>query len=389
MARFFEAHRATLDKALTAVAARTFWSAYPEAPSGKIYGETAKDDGEAQFKAMLGKPFDLGRGAGNPVGQEASPWGLALGISYSGTSIDKLIAASQAAGKAWAKASIDDRAGVCLEILHRINRQSFLMANAIMHTTGQGFAMAFQAGGPHAQDRGLEAVAYAYLEMKRIPAAARWEKPQGGGQEPLRMDKAWRIVPRGIGVVIGCATFPTWNTYPGLFASLATGNTVIVKPHPMAILPLAITVRIAREVLAEAGFDPDVVLLAPDDPDAPIAKELVTHPAVGIVDFTGSNAFGQWVRDNARGKQVYTEEAGVNSIVIHSTPSFKGMCNNIAFSLSLYSGQMCTAPQNIYVPRAGIDSDEGHKSLDDVTKGIAGAVEKLVGAPERAARSWA
>ena len=127
------------------------------------------------------------------------------------------------------------------------------------------------------------------------------------------------------------------------------------------------------------------MLLAPDDPDAPIAKELVTHPAVGIVDFTGSNAFGQWVRDNARGKQVYTEEAGVNSIVIDSTSSFKGMCNNIAFSLSLYSGQMCTAPQNIYVPRAGIDSDEGHKSLDDVTRGIAGAVEKLVGAPERAA----
>ena len=27
-----------------------------------------------------------------------------------------------------------------------------------MHTTGQGFVMAFQAGGPHAQDRGLEAV---------------------------------------------------------------------------------------------------------------------------------------------------------------------------------------------------------------------------------------
>ena len=170
---------------------------------------------------------------------------------------------------------------MCLEILQRINRQSFLMANAIMHTTGQGFAMAFQAGGPHAQDRGLEAVAYAYQEMKKVPAAARWEKPQGGGQEPLRMDKAWRIVPRGIGVVIGCATFPTWNTYPGLFASLATGNTVIVKPHPMAILPLAITVRIARDVLAEAGFDRNVVLLAPDEPEAPITKELVTHPAVG------------------------------------------------------------------------------------------------------------
>ena len=118
---------------------------------------------------------------------------------------------------------------------------------------------------------------------------------------------------------------------------------------------------------------------------APITKELVTHPDVAIIDFTGSPAFGRWVRENAKGAQVYTEEAGVNSIVIDSTPSFKGMCGNIAFSLVLYSGQMCTAPQDIFVPRDGIDSDEGHKSFDDVARGIAGAVEKLIGNPERAA----
>ena len=110
--------------------------------------------------------------------------------------------------------------------------------------------MAFQAGGPHAQDRGLEAVAYAWDQMRRIPAQAMWEKPQGKN-EPLRMEKHFRIVPRGVALVIGCSTFPTWNGYPGLFASLATGNAVVVKPHPAATLPLAITVRIAREVLVE------------------------------------------------------------------------------------------------------------------------------------------
>lgn len=389
MPGLFEKHRAMLDKAIAAAATRTYWSAYPEAPSGKIYGETAKADAEAAFTAMRGKPFDLGQKASQKanrmVGQEKSPWGFDLGITYAAPGVDELIARATAASKRWTAASIDERAGVCLEILHRINRQSFLIGNAVMHTTGQGFAMAFQAGGPHAQDRGLEAVAYAVIEMRRVPAAARWEKPQGGGQEPLRLDKSWRIVPRGIGVVVGCATFPTWNGYPGLFASLATGNAVIVKPHPMAILPMAITLRIAREVLAEEGYDANVVQLAPDDAGQPITKELVTHPAVGIVDYTGSNAFGAWVRENARGKQVFTEEAGVNSIVIDSTASFKGMCQNIAFSLSLYSGQMCTAPQNIYVPRGGIASDEGHKSLDDVTRGIADAVAKLASSPERAA----
>ena len=78
------------------------------------------------------------------------------------------------------------------------------------------------------------------------------------------MDKQWRIVPRGIAVAVGCSTFPTWNSYPGVFASLATGNTVIVRPHPAAILPLAITVRICRDVLKETKrLDPNVVFSSP------------------------------------------------------------------------------------------------------------------------------
>jgi phenylacetic acid degradation protein paaN len=382
MTGFFEAHRGLLEAAVAAARTRGYWSAYPEVPSGKIYGETAKADGEAAFKALIGKPFPLDQRAEAHVGAEASPYGFDLAITYPSVSPAALVVASENARPSWARASVEDRTGVALEILARLNRQSFLIANAVQHTSGQAFIMAFQAGGPHAQDRGLEAVAYAYDEMARIPAAVTWTKP--AGKVNLVLDKSFRIVPRGTALVIGCATFPTWNSYPGLFASLVTGNSVIVKPHPGAILPLAITVRIAREVLREAGFDENVVQLAPDTADRPITKDLVLDPAVRIIDFTGSPAFGEWVRENARDKQVYTEEAGVNSIVIDSTDDFRGLAGNIAFSLSLYTGQMCTAPQNIYVPRDGIDTAEGHLSFDQVAEAIADGVRKLLGDPARA-----
>jgi phenylacetic acid degradation protein paaN len=385
MSELFERHRAVLDGALAAAASRAYWSAYPEAPSGKVYGETAKADGEAGFEALLGKPFDL---PGHPetarAGHERSPYGRDLGVTYPAASPQDLVAASKAAGEGWARASVEERVGVCLEILHRLNRQSFLLANAVMHTSGQAFVMAFQAGGPHAQDRALEAVAYAFAEMTRTPAAARWEKPQGKA-DPLVVDKRFRIVPRGVALAIGCATFPTWNSYPGVFASLSTGNTVIVKPHPGAILPLALTVKIARDVLAEQGFDPNVALLAADDAERPIAKELVEHPEVRIVDFTGSPAFGAWVREAGKHKEVYTEEAGVNSVVLHSTANLKGMAANIAFSLSLYAGQMCTAPQNIFVPANGIDTDQGRKGFAEVAEAIKTALDRLLADPERAA----
>lgn len=385
MAGFFDKHRKTLDKAVTAIRERGFWSAYPEMPSGKIYGETAKADGETAFKALLGKPFDLDQPTtGGRVGHEISPFGPDLAITYPEATPDMLVEAARAAMTGWGAASPEERVGVCLEILARINARSFLFANAVMHTSGQAFMMAFQAGGPHAQDRGLEAIAYAWDEMSRVPGAVRWEKPQGP-KDPIVLDKRFRIIPRGPALVIGCATFPTWNSYPGLFASLATGNPVIVKPHPGAILPLALTVRIGREVLLEAGFDPNVLLLAADTAKAPITRELVTHSGIAIIDYTGSPAFGAWIRENAGGRPVYTEEAGVNSIVVTGTDSLRGMVGNIAFSLSLYSGQMCTAPQNIYVPRGGIDTDEGHKSFDEIAGALATAVDKLLSDPQRAA----
>ena len=381
---FFDDHRETLSKAVEAAHSRGYWSPYVEMPSAKAYGETAKADGEAAFKALLNTPFDLDQpGDAGRVGKEESPFGFPLGICYPAAKTESLIEAAKAAGTGWGAASVEDRVGVAMEMLARINKQTFLMAHTVSHTSGQAFMMAFQAGGPHAQDRGLEAVAYAYHEMANVPGAVRWEKPQGK-HDPLVLDKTFRIIPRGVALVIGCSTFPTWNSYPGLFASLVTGNPVIVKPHPMAILPLAITVKIGREVLAEAGFDPNVLLLAADEADAPVTKELVTHDDIATIDFTGSPAFGAWVRENAAGKLVYTEEAGVNSIVIDSTDNFRGMCGNVAFSLSLYSGQMCTAPQNIFIPRDGITTDDGHKSFNEVAGGIATAVDKLLGDPGRA-----
>src|ERR1700675_536547 len=131
----------------------------------------------------------VGRGT---VGSEMSPYGIALGISYPKVDLDQLFAAIAKAEPAWRKAGPEAWVGVSLEILARINKRSFEMAHAVMHTTGQAFVMAFQAAGPHAQDRGLEAVAYAWDELKRVPAKALWEKPQGKG-EPIRMEKHFGI----------------------------------------------------------------------------------------------------------------------------------------------------------------------------------------------------
>jgi len=382
----FARHREMLEKAVTATRTREYFSAFDESPSPRVYGENAASEGKAAFEAVRGGAFPLRTpGAGGSVATEKSPFGFALDVSYprvSADGVEELLDAARAGMSAFRDAGPDVRVGVCLEILARLHGRVFELANAVQHTSGQAFVMAFQAGGAHALDRALESVAYAWTAMHQVPDTAVWEKPGKG--EPLRMEKTFTAVPRGVALVIGCNTFPTWNSWPGLFASLACGNPVVVKPHPGAVLPLAITVQVAQEVLSESGFDPNLVTLAAEDPADGIAAVLAVRPEVKIIDFTGSNAFGDWLEEHARQATVYAEKAGVNTVVVDSTDSFKGLCMNLAFSLSLYTGQMCTAPQNLYLPADGIATDDGQKSVAEVAAGIEAALGKLLGDDARA-----
>lgn len=180
------------------------------------------------------------------------------------------------------------------------------------------------------------------------------------------------------------STFPTWNGYPGIFASLATGNPVIVKPHPETILPLALLVRTARTALSDAGFDPNVIQLVVDTPDALVAKDLVMRPEVGIVDYTGGSTFGDWLEQHVTHAEVYTEKAGVNSVILDSADDLKGVFRNLSVSMTMYSGQMCTTPQNLFIPDAVRVGGE-EVPFGTVAEAFVGAVEGLLGDDARAA----
>ena len=222
--------------------------------------------------------------------------------------------------------------------------------------------MAFQAGGPHAQDRGLEAVAYAYVEQVRAPPtrpmvqAAGQARPAGAAQELHRTSRA------ASPCVIGCNTFPTWNGYPGLFASLATGNAVLVKPHPRAVLPLALTVRVAREVLAEAGFDPNLVPLAAERPGEGIAKTLAVRPEIKIIDYTGvrpPSATG-WRPTPARRRSTRRRPASTPSS--STPPTTTRACSPTWPSRCRCTAARCARPRRTSSSRAdGIRPTPGHQ----------------------------
>jgi phenylacetic acid degradation protein paaN len=378
----FEKHEATLKKAVEALHTRSFYAAFPEHPSPAVYGETADADGQAKFKASLGKKFeDLKQSSPEGwAGAEESPYlQEALKVSYPTFSVPVLIDRSKKALQQWRKVSAKDRAGILMESLEKVKGRFFEIAYATMHTTGQGYMMAFQASGPHAADRALEAIAAGYEELGRFPSSVMWDKPMG--KFNIQLKKEWRAVPKGVSVVIGCSTFPTWNSVTGIYGSLITGNPVIVKPHPGAILPIAIFVAEIQKTLLENNLDPNICQLAVDTFDKMISKQLAEHPDVKLIDFTGNSAFGSYL-ESLPGKAVFTEKTGVNSVILDSTEDIDKTAANLAFSVNLYSGQMCTAPQNFFIPESGINTPAGKVTFDQFAQKFVDNLNGLIDNPK-------
>lgn len=374
--------RATLERARSACESRACWSPFPEMPDKYPNAETAVPAGLAAFHLLLGKPFALDLpGVTTYAGEEISPYTQApLGITYPQASPQALFAAAKAALPGWAAAGINTRLDVLLRGLDRIYGDLFTLVPAVMHTAGQSYNMAYAGSGVNALDRGIEALVYAEQAMRSVAPQATWARRFGTSQ--IELQKTYRLIPRGVAVCFTCASFATWNAWPSMLASLATGNAVIVKPHPASVLPMALTVRVFREVLAAAGFDPNLVTLCVDTMAEPLGKLLIKHPDCAIVDFTGSARFGQWVEANAHPALAFTETSGCNTVVLAGAEDLDAAIRSLATTMCMFSAQMCTSPQNIYLPPQ-IDTPQGPVPRDTVAAKLAESIATLTADPRR------
>ncbi len=378
----FNRYKKNIDAAIEAINARNYFSLYPEIP--KLYAEDGDVKAKSYISSIMNNDFQelLQDDSPEHIGEEISPFlQVGLGIKYPSYKVDILIEKAEKAQKSWHKTTIKDRTGLLIEVLERLKLRFFDLAYATMHTTGQSFMMSFQASGPHSNDRALEAIIQGYIEQTKYPSETDWIKPIG--KFDLKIKKTFTPIAKGVGLVIGCSTFPIWNTVPGLFADLITGNAAIVKPHPKAVLPIAIVIAEIQRVFKEYGIDVNTVQLATDSTSNPITKQLAEHISVKLIDYTGGSTFGNYIESLP--KVTFTEKAGVNSVILESANDIKAVMQNIAFAVSLYSGQMCTAPQNIFISKVGIKTTEGIVSFDDSVKILCDSIIGLIDNPKAGA----
>ena len=144
--------------------------------------------------------------------------------------------------------------------------------------------------------------------------------------------------PLGVVVVTPPWNFPLAIPAGGVFAALAAGNAVVLKPAPEAVL---VAWHLARCVW-DAGIPRDVLQFLPCA-DNEVGRALVTDPRVDAVILTGSvetaRRFLEWRPD----LRLFAETSGKNAIIVTALADRDQAIRDLVRSAFGHNGQKCSA----------------------------------------------
>jgi len=126
--------------------------------------------------------------------------------------------------------------------------------------------------------------------------------------------------------------------------AVATNNRIVLKPSEKT--PLA--AYVLADVLYEAGLPGPMLSVLTGDPRE-IADEMLTHPDVDLVTFTGGVAVGKYIAAKAVYKRQVLELGGNDPIIVMEDADVEEAATLAASGSYKNSGQRCTAVKRILV----------------------------------------
>jgi acyl-CoA reductase-like NAD-dependent aldehyde dehydrogenase len=169
--------------------------------------------------------------------------------------------------------------------------------------------------------------------------------------------KRAKAVRQPVGVVVGVAP---WNApvilgVRAVAAPLAYGNTVVLKASE--ICPRTHTAIV--DALTDAGVPSGAINLVTNDPEdaAEVVDELITHPAVRRISFTGSTRVGRMIAETAGRhlKRVLLELGGNSPLVVLADADLDRAVAAANFGAFMHQGQICMSTERIVIDRAVAD----------------------------------
>lgn len=160
-------------------------------------------------------------------------------------------------------------------------------------------------------------------------------------------------LPLGVVAAIVPWNFPLSTTAWKLAPSLATGNSVILKPASNT--PLS-ALRIA-DLASEAGL-PDGVLQVVPGPGSSLGKHIALHMDIDGLTFTGSTPVGKQLMEysgQSNLKRTFLELGGKSPNIVFADANLESAASSAAVAAFYNGGQTCTAGTRLIVEQSILD----------------------------------
>ena len=249
----------------------------------------------------------------------------------------KAIEVAAAAQTEWANLPHPQRAGYLLKTAEILEKRQMDFVNALIDEGGAWIG------------KGMFETGYV-PGIFRAAAAAVYQ--MNGEILPSDHGKVSMVVRQPLGVVsvISPWNFPLLLSARGLAVALAVGNAVVLKPSEET--PVTGGLLIA-ELFEEAGLPAGVfnVITCSRDHVADVGDEMVTHPQVGGISFTGSTAVGRQVAARAGEmlKKACVELGGKDALIILDDADMERALNAATFGSFMHQGQICMSVERIII----------------------------------------
>ncbi|MFV2176767.1 aldehyde dehydrogenase family protein [Actinomadura sp. LOL_016] len=254
-----------------------------------------------------------------------------------------VLAARRAFDGPWSRASADDRAAAVLRFLDALEARREPLEDTVVAETGALLpsARTLHVGGAIAQARDAVRLHASLPAEEHNPVPL--DALVTGGRVAASV-LTWE--PLGVVAALPAYNVPLflalWKVVPALLA----GNTVVLRPSPLAPL----TVLAVGDAAHEAGLPPGVVNVLAEQGSAG-AELLTTMPQVDAVSFTGSAAVGAAITAQAAPthKRVMLELGG-KSAAIYLPGAVDRAAAGISIVMRAMAGQGCALQTRVLVP---------------------------------------
>jgi betaine-aldehyde dehydrogenase len=289
-----------------------------------------------------------------PVINPASEETIAMAALAGPGDIDRAVRSARAAFERgpWAESSVIERAEVMRRAAGLIAERAELFARTLTLEVGSPAAIA--AWQPPA--------AQLYLDWYAAQAESYpWEEERDGIRSRLLIRRP------AVGVVGAIVpwNFPLALSFPKLAPALLAGCTVVLKPPeetPLFGSHLA-------EVFDEAGLPSGVLNVVPADRE--VSEELVRHPLVDKISFTGSTRAGRRIAAlcGEQIKRCSLELGGKSAAIVLPDAELDAVIPALAPNTMRNNGQTCTNATRVLAPR------ERYAEVLDALRDVIGAFQ--------------